>query len=66
MTAPERRAAPRRPRTRQRRLATGCRILLALLGAGLLLRVGLSIWSDAFNRLLADDLLYVQQADGVA
>lgn len=36
---------------------------MVLLGIGLLLRVGVSVWTDSFNRFLADDLLYLQQAE---
>lgn len=39
------------------------RVFLVLLGVGLVLRIGFSVWTDAFNRFLADDLLYLQQAE---
>ncbi len=39
------------------------RVFLALLAAGLLIRVVVSVWTDSFNRFLADDLLYLQQAE---
>lgn len=39
------------------------RVFLLLLGIGLVIRVGFSIWSDAFNRFLADDLIYLQQTE---
>jgi len=38
-------------------------VLLVLLGAALAVRIGLSIWTDEFNRFLADDLLYLRQAE---
>ncbi len=39
------------------------RALLALLAVGLLLRIVASVWTDSFNRFLADDLLYLQQTE---
>ena len=39
------------------------RILLGMLATGLLVRVIATIWSDPVNRFLADDLLYLRQAE---
>lgn len=39
------------------------RVFLALSFAGLALRVVFAVWTDSFNRFLADDLLYLQKAE---
>ena len=38
-------------------------VFLVALATGLVVRIAFSVWTDTFNRFLADDLLYVQKAE---